>query len=936
MNRQTAVAPSRPEAGWLPLLLIVLTLAAYWPALQNGFVRWDDQLYVTENPLLNDPDGLWRGWTSLRETERQYYPLLLTTYWIQHRLWGDQPAGYHAVNIWFHTANSMLVLLLVMALGGGRWVAGATALLFALHPIQVESVAWVAELKNLQEGFFYLTAFLCYLYHRSAVPPGASGRGPFLTRRAAYGATVFLYACALFSKTAAITLPLSLFLADWLLVAPRDHHWWKGSLARVAPMLLMGVVPSLVTISLEEGPAPEVIPPLLLRPFVASAALWFYLGKLAAPFSLTPIYPRWDLSAIRFWLLLAATALCGLLVLFWHFRRRVPRLAAWGMGHFVVTLAPVLGFIPFGYLDHSFVADHFVYLAVVGFFLAAAVGLERIADGLAAPGRAGRWIKTGVVGLALVACIGLTRAQIPIWSGQLAFWSYLETANPRSETVHNNLGNAYLRQNRVGEAAGQYRIALRLKPNSSTAHLNLGLVLEQQGHLPQAIEEYRKAVYYQPESWLAHYNLALDLAKTGRPEEAARHAEEAMAVAKRRGRTDAVDTIATWLERQRAGGAAGRSDAATTVEHDHPHMQDDPEMPGLEPRVRINPDELAFQIPLAKTREQRRAFSRDLQQLTSYKKADLLRNVYERYIDVIGANGILETLQGARPTCHWEGHPLGMVIYARLRDLGRSLLTCQDGCNSGCMHGVIMEAFKGEARKGAPRQTRAPDAAPPSVFDRSRTLKERVQRLCDDPGVARLYKKGDCSHGVGHALMNSAGEDVQRAVRQCAFFDQYPMQYYCATGAYMEYVTHHDEQDAQTRSLFYPCDIGDYPAACFRYKMVHVLHRHYASGGSLRAIIDQCVALSGKFRLGCFHGLGNAHMGFLSRGKMALGDVCGFGTDQDQSVCIDGAVERLAKYYPDKARRACEKLSGWRGELCRAAAERNMYSLDKSFEFYVR
>jgi protein O-mannosyl-transferase len=545
-----AAAPARRDAGLLPLLLIVAALVAYWPALGNGYVRWDEQLYVTENPLLTDPNGLWKGWTTLRETERQYYPLLLTTFWIEHRLWGDNPSGYHAVNIWFHIANSLLVLLLVMALGGGRWVAGATALLFALHPIQVESVAWVAELKNLQEGFFYLAAFLLYLYHRSAAARGLSVKG-----WAAYGGVLFLYACALLSKTAAVTLPLSLFLADWLLEAPRERHWWKGSLARVAPMLLMGIAPALVTVSLEEGPAPSVIPPLVLRPFVASADLWFYLGKLVAPFSLTPIYPRWDLSAIRFWLLLSATALGGLLVLFWHFRRRVPRLATWGLGHFVVTLAPVLSFVPFGYLDHSFVADHFVYLAVIGMFLAAAVGLDRIAGGLAAPGRAGEWIKTGVVTLVLVVCVGLTRAQIPIWSGPLAFWSYLETANPWSDTVHNNLGNAYVRQDRPDEAAEQYRIALRLKPNSSLAHMNLGLILEQQGRMSEAIHEYREAVYYQPESWQAHYNLALALARTDRQDEAVRQAEEAMGVAKRRGRTDAVAELTDWLARHGATAA---------------------------------------------------------------------------------------------------------------------------------------------------------------------------------------------------------------------------------------------------------------------------------------------------------------------------------------------------------------------------------------------
>jgi hypothetical protein len=540
-------APARRDAGLLPLLLIVAALAAYWPALGYDFVRWDEQLYVTENPFLTDPNGLWKGWTTLRETERQYYPLLLTTFWIEHRLWGDNPSGYHAVNIWFHIANSLLVLLLVMALGGGRWVAGATAFLFALHPIQVESVAWVAELKNLQEGFFYLAAFLLYLYHRAALVRGSTVQG-----WAAYGGVLCLYACALLSKTAAITLPLSLFLADWLLVAPRVRHWWKGGLARVTPMLLMGIAPSLITISLEEGPAPDAIPPAVLRPFVASADLWFYLCKLVAPFSLTPIYPRWDLSAIRFWLLLAAVALGGVVILYWHYRDRVPRMAAWGMGHFVVTLLPVLGLVPFGYLDHSFVADHFLYLAAIGFFVAVAVVVERISGRMMARGWPARWLVMGVMGVILVGYAGLSRAQLPVWRDPMTFWSYVVKANPGSETALNNLGNAYLRQNRLDEAVVHYRMVLRIKPNSALAHMNLGLVLQRQGRLDDAIDQYRQAVDFQPRSWLAHNHLSLAYAEAGQFDEAVRELELAIKLARARGRTDDVADMESLLTRYKA------------------------------------------------------------------------------------------------------------------------------------------------------------------------------------------------------------------------------------------------------------------------------------------------------------------------------------------------------------------------------------------------
>ncbi len=552
-GRTAGVAPVRRDVGLLPLLLIVLTLIAYWPVREQGFVRWDEQLYVTENPFLLESDGLWKAWTTTRETERQYAPLLLTTFWIQHRLWGYQPAGYHAVNLWFHLSNGVLVLFLLAALGASRWVAGAGALLFALHPIQVESVAWVAELKNLQMGFFYLAAFLCYLYHRSAVPPAASGQGPFVIRWtgwgwAAYGAVLILYACALLSKVAAVTLPLSLFLADWLLAAPRDRSWWRGSLARVAPMLLMGIAPGIIAIGLESGPEPASIPAMVLRPFIASAAIWFYLGKLLAPISLVPIYPRWDLSAIRFWLLLAAVAMGVVAMLLWRWRRRVPPLAAWGMGHFVVTLLPVLGFVPFGYLDHSFVADHFVYLAGIGVFLAAMVALERLVKG--DPMR--QWMAAGALCIVLAGSVVLIRAQLPIWRDPLAFWGYLAIHNSQSTTVHNNLGNAYLRNNQLKEAADHYRMALSIKPNSGLAHMNLGLVFQQQGRVADAIDEYLRAIKSQPSDWLAHYNLALAYVDAGRQAEAVRAADEAIVLARRVGRNPEADKIEAWVSHYRA------------------------------------------------------------------------------------------------------------------------------------------------------------------------------------------------------------------------------------------------------------------------------------------------------------------------------------------------------------------------------------------------
>ena len=557
------------DVGFLPLLIIVVTLFAYWPTRDFDYVRWDEQLYVMENPFLTDPNGLWKGWITIEKTERQYYPLLLTTFWIEYQLWGENPAGYHAVNLWFHLCNNVLVLFLLMALGASRWVAGAGALLFSLHPIQVESVAWVAELKNLQSGFFYLCAMMIYLKMRAPRTVLSLGQERGSSRTVeyswngkggvAYGVVIFFYLCALLSKTSSVTLPLSLFLIDWLREG-ESRRWWVGSLWRVGPMLAMGIIPGLISVSLEAGPAPEAIPPLGLRLLIASAAIWFYLYKLVWPVTLVPIYPRWEVAADQWWLWAAGIGLGAVLLFLWYRRRQVDRLVVWGFGHFVASLSPLLGIIPFGYLDHSFVADHFTYLATIGFFLAVVMLAGRLYEGIWK--RAGslllrRSIATLAAGVILVSMVGLTRQQITIWQNPLSFWSYVTAENPRSSTARNNLGNAYWRLDQRDEAVEHYRQAVQIKPNSSTAHHNIGLFLYEQGHVEEAIEEYREAIFYQPRFWLAHANLAVALAELGQYNAALQSAETALELARERGRTgDAADieTLITELSSHSGSG----------------------------------------------------------------------------------------------------------------------------------------------------------------------------------------------------------------------------------------------------------------------------------------------------------------------------------------------------------------------------------------------
>jgi hypothetical protein len=299
------------------------------------------------------------------------------------------------------------------------------------------------------------------------------------------------------------------------------------------------------------------------------------------------------------------------------------------------------------------------------------------------------------------------------------------------------------------------------------------------------------------------------------------------------------------------------------------------------------------------------------------------RPLFEAYLPVIGANGIVAGLHEVWPACHSEGHDLGKVIFARVRDIGQSLHICGDGCHSGCMHGVVMEALTTGGLAG------------PSQIDRG-GIGRLLQDLCrQTEAMTENYSPGDCAHGVGHALTVVTDYDVGRALAGCKAAGEVPLQYYCATGAYMEYVTERDAEDAKAKGWFYPCDSFAFPAACARYKMVHVARRHHEAGRGTAALRQQCVKLEGSRRIGCFHGLGNALMPMIARGEVSLNQACLGLVDAEERACIDGAIERMAKFHEARARQVCEAVGGVPGRICREAAARKMYDMNKDLTLYI-
>ena len=523
------------------LLLVGLTAGAYIPAMNGGFV-WDDNDYVQDNLTLRSLAGLGQIWFQPGAT-RQYYPLVHTTYWLEYHLWGLDPTGYHVVNVILHALSAVLVWRLLIRLKvPGAWAAAA---LFALHPVHVESVAWITERKNALSGTFYLSAAWAYLRYEEA-------RSPRL-----YWAALFLFAAALLSKTVTCTLPAALLLV----------LWWKGqtpmqrTAVALVPFFTLGVAMSGVTVWMERHSVgawgPEWDLSLVERGLIAGRALWFYAAKLLVPLDLVFIYPRWEIDATAVWQYLYPTGALGVGALLWAFRERWGRGALTGVLFFAGTLTPALGFFNFYPMLYSFVADHFQYSASLGLLALAAAGGHRMWTRL---GRSA----AGPVALALVLalCGLLTWRQGRVYADLETLWRDTLQKNVGAWIAHNNLANILKERGQLDQAIVHYRQALLLKPGSAQIHLNLadahqargesaaalrhyrralkaepdrvetylklGNVLLGQNAAPEAIEHYRQALQLKPDLALAHSNLGAALAIQQQDAEAIEHYRRAL------------------------------------------------------------------------------------------------------------------------------------------------------------------------------------------------------------------------------------------------------------------------------------------------------------------------------------------------------------------------------------------------------------------------
>jgi protein O-mannosyl-transferase len=531
-SRQTiAITGATPwwRQDWMfALLVLILTGIAYLPAL-NGTPIWDDDAHITRTEL-RSWDGLVKIWTQPGSTQ-QYYPFVHTVFWLEHKLWGDVPLGYHLVNLLLHCISALLLLRILRRLEiPGAWLAAA---IFALHPVQVESVAWIAELKNALSGVFYLSAGLVYLeFDRTRK------LGPYLT-------AIALFLLGLLSKTVIATLPAALLVIFWW---KRGKLSFKRDALPLLPFFILGITAASFTAWVErtligaEGSAYDFS--FIERVLIAGRVIWFYIGKLCWPLDLIFIYPRWQISQSVWWqYLFPVTVALALAILLWVSRWRRGPLA--GMLFFIGTLVPVLGFLNVYPFRYSLVADHFQYLALLGIVVPVSAGIALLLKHLRSWQR---WTGYVLCAFLLIAFTARSHLQSGIYQDIETVWQTTIRMNPTAWMAHNNLGAFFLKKGRLDDAMEHFTKAIEIKPDEASVLDNLGSALLQKGNLDEAIVLYQKALELKPAQASIHYNLANALLARGEVDHAVAQYESTLAI--NPNHTDAQNNLGAVLFQQ--------------------------------------------------------------------------------------------------------------------------------------------------------------------------------------------------------------------------------------------------------------------------------------------------------------------------------------------------------------------------------------------------
>jgi tetratricopeptide (TPR) repeat protein len=533
------------RAWFQALVLVALVFIAYIQVFRAGFI-WDDESHLTRNPCVIGPLGLKEIWTTAQAV---YYPLVLTTFWVLHKFAGLNPLSFHALNVSFHALSAILLWRVLRLLEvRGSWLGAA---LWALHPVMVQSVAWVTELKNTQSCVFYLLSILFFLKWMdlgegfSRAHKRGTGERHFLV----FVLSLLFFLLATLSKPSVVMLPFVLALCIWWM---RGNIRWRDAVA-LAPFILISVVASAWTIWEQRFHAravgPDWVQTFPERLIIAGKAIWFYLSKLAWPHPLIFIYPRWkiDSSTVVAYLPLLA-AIAGVVSL-WFIRAKWSRALFFAATYYVVSLFPVLGFFSVYFFRYSFVSDHFQYLASMGPLALTGAGVATLlrlygtrADFVSHPGAAPRSSSTivsprrrlvlsgGLCGILLASLGVLTWRQTAQYHDLSALYTATLQKNPGCWMAHYNLGILLSQEGEADQAMDHYRQAVVLRPDYAEAHYNLGRLLVEHGQLTDAIAHYERAAAINPADAEAQNNLGVTLFGTGRGDDAIAHYQKALGI----------------------------------------------------------------------------------------------------------------------------------------------------------------------------------------------------------------------------------------------------------------------------------------------------------------------------------------------------------------------------------------------------------------------
>lgn len=490
----------------LAVALLALTVIVYWPVKQAGFA-WDDNKHFLENHAVTAPDGLKPIWTSF--VLPVYYPLTFTVFWLIYQVAGPNPLPYHVITLALHGVNAILLFFLLRRLNiRGAWVIAA---IWAVHPVNVESVAWATELKNTLSGVWFFASLLCFLrYERELKPRWFAG-------------ALLCFGAALLSKSSIVMLPAVLLLLAWW----QRERIVRADIIRTLPFFVLSLLASVVAVwvqvreKISQGTGRGWSLQLPERLIVTGKDLWFYASKAVCPVNLMFIYPRWshNAHALTEWLPLIGAVALGIIL--WRFRRyQAARAALFALGYFVLALSPVLGFFDQYFYRYSFVADHFQYLASIGVIALAYAAITGIVQA--------QFLRLTIIAAALISLGFLSRQHMAIFTDEETLWRDSVARNPQAMITQNNLGLVLYGQLQYRRARECFEHGLQTNPNSAELHYNLGLVLTEIGRDKDAATQMQSALQLAPAFARAENELGFALLQLGQPTEAATHFHRAL------------------------------------------------------------------------------------------------------------------------------------------------------------------------------------------------------------------------------------------------------------------------------------------------------------------------------------------------------------------------------------------------------------------------